>query len=121
MGVRSSGHTSKSNPDKLRVSVTRGKEPNKKVTWGDKKQPFDAKKMVTDLSPKQFQQVSKWVHNVNTISGSSAKTEAESDTEGAISEAESEASTPKPKKPKEARASSQLLRRRRRPGRRFRL
>jgi hypothetical protein len=75
--------------------------------------------MVTDLSPKQFQQVSKWVHNVNTISGSSAKTEAESDTEGAISEAESEASTPKPKKPKEAQASSQLLLRRRR--RRLRL
>ena len=31
-----------------------GREPKKKVTWGDKKQPFDAKKMVTDLSAKQF-------------------------------------------------------------------
>jgi len=89
------------------VSVTRGKEPKKKVTWGEKKRPFHAKKLVTDLSTKLFQQVSKWVHTVNTISGSSAKTEAESDTEGAISEAESEASTPKPKKPKEAQASSQ--------------
>jgi hypothetical protein len=96
-------HTSKSNPDKLRVSVTRGKEPGKKVTWGDKKQPFDAKKMVTDLSTKQFQQVSKWLHKVNTISGSSAKTEAESDTEGAISEAESVTSTPKSQKPKKPR------------------
>ncbi|NBO67004.1 MAG: hypothetical protein EBU88_19530, partial [Acidobacteria bacterium] len=96
----SSAHSSKSDPDKLRVSVTRGKESNKKVTWGDKKHPFDAKKMVTDLSAKQFQQVSKWVHKVNTISGSSAQTKAESDTEGAASEAESDASTPKAKKPR---------------------
>ena len=113
-------HTSKSNPDKLRVSVTRGKEPKQKVTWGEKKRPFHAKKLVTDLSTKQFQQVNNWVHKVTTLfGGSSAKTEAESDTEGAASEAESEASTPKPKKPKEAQASSQLPRRRRR--RRFRL
>jgi len=96
-------HTSKCNPDKLRVSVTRGKEPKKKVTWGEKKRPFHAKKLVTDLSTKLFQQVSKWVHTVNTISGSSAKTEAESDTEGAISEAESETSTPKSQKPKKPR------------------
>ena len=97
-------HTSKSNPDKLRVSVTRGKEPKKKVTWGEKKRPFHAKKLVTDLSTKQFQQVNNWVHKVTTVfGGSSAKTEAESDTEGAASEAESEVSTPKAKKPRKPR------------------
>jgi hypothetical protein len=102
------------------VSVTRGKESNKTVTWGDKKHKFDAKKMVTDLSTQQFAQVRRWVNTVSSELGrSAAKPKAGSDTEGAASEAESEASTPKPKKPKEAQASSQLLRRRRR--RRFRL